>query len=86
LLALYFDLYPLLYALIGLAVFEAVTNVRIPGLISRMRYGDEGDPLKGSLVQRITAQSPFRQSCRSRPSLTKTRKPLRVPFVIRSEQ
>ena len=49
LLALYFDLYPLLYALIGLSVFEALTDIRIPGLISRIRYGTEGDPLEGSL-------------------------------------
>ncbi len=49
LLALYFDLYPLLYTLIGLAVFEAVTNIRIPGVVSRLRFGHEGDPLEGSL-------------------------------------
>jgi hypothetical protein len=47
--ALYLDLYPVLYALIGLAVFEAVTNVRVPGLVSRLRFGNEGDPKEGSL-------------------------------------
>lgn len=49
LLGLYFDLYALLYALIGLSVCEALTNARIPGLVSRMRYGNGGDPLEGSL-------------------------------------
>lgn len=59
LLALYFDLYPLLYTLIGLTVFEAVTNVRIPGLVSRLRYGNEGDPLEGSLGIHFVQRSNF---------------------------
>ena len=49
LLALYFDVYQAVYALIGLAVFEAITNLRIPLLVSRLRYKNDGDPDEGSL-------------------------------------
>ena len=36
---LYFDFVPGMYALLGLMVFEGITNWRIPLLISRLRYG-----------------------------------------------
>ena len=49
LLALYFDVNQAIYALAGLAVFEAITNLRIPLLVSRLRYHNDGDPDEGSL-------------------------------------
>jgi len=48
LVALYFDLYPMIYALVGMATFEAITNLRIPLILSRIR-GAEPDPNEGSL-------------------------------------
>ncbi len=49
LLALYFDQYIVIYLLIGLALVEAITNVRAPNVVSRIRYGHNGDPCEGSL-------------------------------------
>ncbi len=49
LIALYFDLYPMIYALVGMAVFEGITNIRIPLLISRLRGTDAPNPNEGSL-------------------------------------
>ena len=49
LVALYFELEMLVYFLIGLAVIEAITNLRIPKLISLYRYKNNGDPLEGSI-------------------------------------
>ena len=39
LIALYFDLDIMIYIFMGVFLFEAVTNWRIPILISRIRYG-----------------------------------------------
>lgn len=49
LLALYFDVNQAVYALIGLALFEAITNLRIPLIVSRLRHDSDGDPDEGSL-------------------------------------
>ena len=49
LLGLYFDQVLLINILIGLAVFEAVTNLRIPKLVSQLRYGNEGDLQEGTI-------------------------------------
>jgi len=49
LIALYFDLTVIIYLLIGMAIIEAVTNLRIPKLVSRLRYGNDGDPMEGTL-------------------------------------
>ncbi len=49
LVALYFDLYPLIYALSAMAVLEAVTNLRIPVIVSRLRGTTEPDASEGSL-------------------------------------
>ncbi len=49
LLALYFDVHQAVYALAGLAAFEAITNLRVPMLVSRLRHGNNGDPDEGSL-------------------------------------
>ncbi len=45
---LYFDLPGLIYALIAVVLFEGVTNLRIPALVSRIR-GTAGDPAEGTL-------------------------------------
>ena len=49
LFALYFDAYPLIYTLVGVAVFEAISNLRIPLVISRLRGIDALDTTEGSL-------------------------------------
>lgn len=49
LVSLYFDLHTVIYGLIALALFEAISNLRIPRLISRLRTGKDGDPHEGSL-------------------------------------
>ena len=49
LVGLYFDQALLINILIGLAVFEALTNLRIPKLISQLRFGNEGDPQEGTI-------------------------------------
>lgn len=49
LVALYFDLYPIIYTLMGMAVFEAVTNLRIPLVVSRLRGTTSPDNTEGSL-------------------------------------
>ena len=49
LLGLYFDQKIILIFLIGLSLFEAITNLRIPLLISKLRSGYEVDPQEGSI-------------------------------------
>ncbi len=49
LVALYFDLYPLIHVLVGMAVLEAITNLRVPILVSRLRGVPEPDASEGSL-------------------------------------
>ncbi|HID49196.1 MAG TPA: hypothetical protein EYP40_06230 [Chromatiales bacterium] len=39
LLGLYFDLYPILYGLIGMTAFEGITNLRVPRLVTTLRHG-----------------------------------------------
>ncbi len=59
LLALYFDVNQAVYALAGLAAFEAITNLRIPLLVSRLRYDNDGDPDEGSLGIQFRAHTSF---------------------------
>ena len=59
LVALYFELTEIIYALIGLAVFEAVTNLRIPKLISRLRSGNDGDPAEGTIGIEFKTRTSF---------------------------
>ncbi|MGD8926222.1 MAG: hypothetical protein PVG20_05200 [Thioalkalispiraceae bacterium] len=59
LIALYFELDILIYVLIGLAVFEAVTNLRIPKLISRIRFGNNGDPMEGTIGLNFKTRTRF---------------------------
>lgn len=47
--ALYLEMPIIINVLIGLALFEALTNLRIPKLISRIRFNHDGDPLEGNL-------------------------------------
>ncbi len=57
--ALYFDVTVLLYPLIALATFEAVTNLRIPKLVSRNLHGSDGDPGEGCLSIQFTQRTGF---------------------------
>jgi len=59
LLALYFDANQVVFALVGLAAFEAITNLRIPLLVSRLRYANDGDPDEGSLGIQFDARTSF---------------------------
>jgi hypothetical protein len=49
LVALYFDLRLVVYGLICLTLFEAITNLRVPRLISRLTNQPECDPDEGCL-------------------------------------
>lgn len=49
LVALYFDLSTVIYVLVGLAIFEAVTNLRVPRVISSLRKDYIPDPAEGTL-------------------------------------
>lgn len=42
LIALYLDLLPLSIFLITLSVFEVITNLRLPKIISQYRFGNKG--------------------------------------------
>ncbi len=59
LLALYFDQHSVTYALIALALTEAVTNLRIPLVVSRIRHGYDGDSNEGSLGIPFKVRSNF---------------------------
>lgn len=49
LVALYLDLYPLIYALVGITIFEFITNQRIPLIVSRLLGVDAPNTNEGSL-------------------------------------
>jgi len=59
LIALYFDLYPMIYTLVGIAAFEAITNLRIPLVVSRLRGVETTDPNEGSLGISFHARTSF---------------------------
>ena len=59
LLALYFDQHVVIYGLVALALTEAVTNVRIPLVVSRIRNGNDGDCNEGSLGISFKVRSSF---------------------------
>ncbi len=59
LLALYFDAHQVVYVLVGLATFEAITNLRIPLLVSRLRYHNDGNLDEGSLGIRFHVRTSF---------------------------
>ena len=49
LIGLYFDLSGLIYALIIVVLLEGITNLRIPVLISEIRFNNSGDATEGTL-------------------------------------
>lgn len=49
LIGLYFDLPGLIYALIIVVLLEGITNLRIPVLISELRFDNSGDATEGTL-------------------------------------
>lgn len=57
--ALYFDALPVIYGLIAVLLFEGVTNFRIPLLLSRLRYGHDGDASEGCLAIPFKDRIPF---------------------------
>ena len=57
--ALYFDVTALLFTLIALATLEAVTNLRIPKLVSRKLHGNDGDPGEGCLGIQFSQRTDF---------------------------
>jgi len=59
LLALYFDANLVVYALVGLTAFEAATNLRIPLVVSRLRYHSDGIPDEGSLGIQFHSRTSF---------------------------
>jgi len=59
LLALYFDQHAVTYSLIALALTEAVTNLRVPLIVSRIRNGNDGDSDEGSLGIPFKVRSNF---------------------------
>jgi len=59
LVALYFELATLIYFLIGLSIIEAITNLRIPRLITHYRYNNSGNPLEGSIGINFKIRSNF---------------------------
>ena len=59
LFALYFELAIVVYFLIGLSLIEAITNLRVPKLISLFRHRHNGDPLEGSIGIDFKVRSNF---------------------------
>lgn len=59
LVSLYFDLHQAVNALIALAIFEAVSNLRVPRVVSKLRLGNEGDPNEGSLGIHFKVRTAF---------------------------
>ncbi len=59
LVSLYFEVKVLLYALIGLTSFEAITNLRISKLVSPTRQGSDGDPGEGCLGIQFMRRTDF---------------------------
>ena len=49
LIALYFEQIMIIYFLIGITVFEAITNYRLPKIISALIHKNADNPLEGSL-------------------------------------
>ncbi len=56
---LYLDFWPGMYALLALLVFEAVTNWRIPILMSRLRYGSAPHSPSADNEEVIAHKFPF---------------------------
>lgn len=59
LIALYFEHVFLVYFLIGLAIFEAFTNLRLPKVISHLRYNNESTPQEGDIGLNFKVRTTF---------------------------
>ena len=59
LIALYFEVSYLVYALVIIGLVEAITNWRIPVLISRLRFNNDGNANEGSLGINFKQRIPF---------------------------
>lgn len=59
LVALYFDQHAVIFVLLAIAVFEALTNLRIPRMVSRYRFKSDGDPDEGSLGINFNTRTHF---------------------------
>lgn len=59
LVSLYFDFQVAIYVLIVLSVFEALTNLRIPRIVTQLRRGHSGDPTEGSLGIQFKSRTSF---------------------------
>jgi hypothetical protein len=59
LVALYFEAHYLVYAVIIISLVEAVTNWRIPLLVSRLRFHNDGELNEGSLGINFRQSIPF---------------------------
>ena len=59
LLSLYFDQHMAINVLIALALFEAVTNWRVPCLLAKLRKLPPNDPNEGSLGIKFKVRSSF---------------------------
>jgi hypothetical protein len=59
LLSLYFDSRTGLYSLIALALFEAISNLRVPRVIRQLRHQEDCDPNEGALGIAFTARTRF---------------------------
>jgi hypothetical protein len=59
LVSLYFDLRTAIYALVVLSVFEAITNFRIPRVVSSLRKGYVPDPAEGTLGIAFATRTSF---------------------------
>ena len=59
LIALYFDLHLVVYGLISLTLFEAITNLRVPCLVNQLINQPGCDPNEGSLGIAFKARTGF---------------------------
>jgi hypothetical protein len=59
LLALYFDLQVIIYVLIAIALFEGITNLRVPRVLNRLRRGSDFDCCESSLGIPFEARTSF---------------------------
>ena len=57
LFALYMELLPLVYILIALSIFEVITDLRLPKIISQYRYGHPGDLQEGTIGINFTCRT-----------------------------
>ncbi len=59
LVSLYFEISVIIYFIIGLSIIEAITNLRLPKIISLYRYNNSGNPLECSIGINFKVRSRF---------------------------